>query len=608
MGLAEVNNLVANVKSKVRPYRNTLVADSGAIRNEQMLQAFYAMCEQNEIGSSIQAAFIAGAGAKFNAGNFSKLYSIYGSNDAVQATALNQPYLGGNIAPNERYAILNPNGGVRYVTHPALAYLSTDSWSFTTVVNWNGENSSDSAQGQLAYSSAGQTNIIAVRRNGTNRFTVYIGGAFNTGTSFNVYGLVGRAAIIHVVYTGSSIFIYVNGILAETIACTGAFSFSNLSTNGLVYFAGKRYAHIIRSGALTASQVLAEATFFRSLYPEIPNVQIGSQYWATSNLDVVCTPQGNVFPEITDNANVQVNSATADQDFSSDTGWWTKGTGVTIGGGVCHFATGAGVNGLSKSAVMTPNKYYKVTVTISNYVSGTLKYDDNISGVTIGSANGTFTKFIKGTNTGLQLYTSAAGTFDIDDISIQLVGWSGLSEVYDYVYAQTSGTTIQKDQAGCLAASAWCHYNNDPANGAIYGKLYNWYAARTLQYDIDDFNTANPTTPWGWKVPAQADFTTLQTTLGGSTVAGGKMKKEGLTYWLTPNTGADNSSGFSSVPTGYRISTTGTFGSQVGIANFWTSAFITLYGYYSALSYNDAALGSTSDYKTRGSSIRLIKG
>lgn len=23
---------------------------------------------------------------------------------------------------------------------------------------------------------------------------------------------------------------------------------------------------------------------------------------------------------------------------------------------------------------------------------------------------------------------------------------------------------------------AWCYYNNDPANGAKYGKLYNWYA------------------------------------------------------------------------------------------------------------------------------------
>lgn len=27
-----------------------------------------------------------------------------------------------------------------------------------------------------------------------------------------------------------------------------------------------------------------------------------------------------------------------------------------------------------------------------------------------------------------------------------------------------------------LTTGAWCYYNNDPKNGAVYGKLYNWYA------------------------------------------------------------------------------------------------------------------------------------
>jgi len=27
-----------------------------------------------------------------------------------------------------------------------------------------------------------------------------------------------------------------------------------------------------------------------------------------------------------------------------------------------------------------------------------------------------------------------------------------------------------------LTTGAWCYLNNDPANGRIYGKLYNWYA------------------------------------------------------------------------------------------------------------------------------------
>jgi uncharacterized protein (TIGR02145 family) len=32
------------------------------------------------------------------------------------------------------------------------------------------------------------------------------------------------------------------------------------------------------------------------------------------------------------------------------------------------------------------------------------------------------------------------------------------------------------EQAGKNQQPAWCYYENDPENGNIYGKLYNWYA------------------------------------------------------------------------------------------------------------------------------------
>ena len=38
---------------------------------------------------------------------------------------------------------------------------------------------------------------------------------------------------------------------------------------------------------------------------------------------------------------------------------------------------------------------------------------------------------------------------------------------------------------------AWCYYDNDPANGEKYGKLYNWYAV----------NDSRGLAPEGYKIP-----------------------------------------------------------------------------------------------------------
>jgi uncharacterized protein (TIGR02145 family) len=112
-----------------------------------------------------------------------------------------------------------------------------------------------------------------------------------------------------------------------------------------------------------------------------------------------------------------------------------------------------------------------------------------------------------------------------------------------------------------LTTGAWCYYNNDPENGAIYGKLYNWYAV----------NDARGLAPQGWHVPTDAEWTTLGTKLGGDVVAGGKMKVAGTTRWTTPNTGADNSSGFAGLPGSYRFIDGGFSGVIGESGNWWSS-------------------------------------
>lgn len=95
-----------------------------------------------------------------------------------------------------------------------------------------------------------------------------------------------------------------------------------------------------------------------------------------------------------------------------------------------------------------------------------------------------------------------------------------------------------------LTTGAWCYYNNDPSNNATYGKLYNWYAV----------NDGRGLAPVGWHVPTDLEFTTLTTALGGASVAGGKMKVTGTKTWLSPNTGATNTSGWAGLPGGGRNS------------------------------------------------------
>ena len=107
-------------------------------------------------------------------------------------------------------------------------------------------------------------------------------------------------------------------------------------------------------------------------------------------------------------------------------------------------------------------------------------------------------------------------------------------------------------QWGTLTTGAWCYYNNDPANGATYGKLYNWYAV----------NDPRGLAPAGWHVPSDSEWTTLTDCLGGVSIAGGEMKatgamETGTGLWFAPNVGANNSSGFTGLPGGGRGMTGG---------------------------------------------------
>lgn len=154
-----------------------------------------------------------------------------------------------------------------------------------------------------------------------------------------------------------------------------------------------------------------------------------------------------------------------------------------------------------------------------------------------------------------------------------------------------------------LTTGAFCNYDNDFNNKAIYGNLYNWHAV------TDGRNIA----PVGWHVPTDDEWQTLIDYLGGNTLAGGKMKTTGTIeagdgLWSEPNEGATNESGFSALPGGYRLGQ-GTFDGLGSTPYFWSSTESgdsTAWRCYLNSGNSDASC-EDSGWKQAGYSIRCIR-
>jgi uncharacterized protein (TIGR02145 family) len=149
-----------------------------------------------------------------------------------------------------------------------------------------------------------------------------------------------------------------------------------------------------------------------------------------------------------------------------------------------------------------------------------------------------------------------------------------------------------------LTTGAWCYYNNDPIQGNKYGKLYNWYAV----------NDPRKLAPQGWHIPSEPEWTALETALGGANGAGGKMKEPGTLNWTTPNTEADNTSGWAGLPGGFRNNFNGT-SFNVGTTGYWWSstASNTTFALSRYLSSNVGSLISNGGNKASGYSVRCLR-
>jgi uncharacterized protein (TIGR02145 family) len=146
-----------------------------------------------------------------------------------------------------------------------------------------------------------------------------------------------------------------------------------------------------------------------------------------------------------------------------------------------------------------------------------------------------------------------------------------------------------------LNTPAYCWYSNNETNYKNpYGALYNWYAVST-----------GSICPSGWHIPTNEEWVVLINYLGGSGVAGGKLKEAGSEHWANPNSGATNITAFTGLPGGWRVTNYTNLGSM---GTHWTSteSSPTEASYY-PLGSNSFGISKVGGLKYYGLSVRCIK-
>ena len=154
-----------------------------------------------------------------------------------------------------------------------------------------------------------------------------------------------------------------------------------------------------------------------------------------------------------------------------------------------------------------------------------------------------------------------------------------------------------------LTTPGYSWFNNDEAaNKATYGALYNWYVVDGTS------NSGKNVCPEGWHVPSITEWTELLNYLGGESVAGGKLKETGTTHWDAPNGNATNDAGFTALPGTSRYST-GAFPYFLGNYGKWWSSTesSSTNAFCQEMTFENGISTSYEDTKREGISVRCLK-
>ena len=142
---------------------------------------------------------------------------------------------------------------------------------------------------------------------------------------------------------------------------------------------------------------------------------------------------------------------------------------------------------------------------------------------------------------------------------------------------------------------AWCNFENDVLNDALFGKLYNWWAV----------SDSRGLCPSGWHIPSSDEWSTLEENLGGRVNAGKFMKS--VIFTSGRKIVSSDTQGFNAVAGGYR-GNAGSFEDKGEYALWWTSSEINRNQAVSKGIYSEETELNTGEYDKKGGfSVRCIK-
>ncbi len=167
---------------------------------------------------------------------------------------------------------------------------------------------------------------------------------------------------------------------------------------------------------------------------------------------------------------------------------------------------------------------------------------------------------------------------------------------------------------------------NSTSNCDTYGGLYEWSEMMKLPYhcngttyscngatctsaDYSDCNYPDPSAtrrqgicPTGWHIPSWSEWSAFENSISSNS---GLAKETGTAHWISPNTGATNSSEFTALPAGDRLGWIGDgYFSGLGYsASFWSSSPT---GQFFYLRYNSTTIYHYTSSLNTGYSVRCI--